>query len=636
MSQVIKLDRLTINQIAAGEVIEKPHSVVKELVENAIDAEATSITIEIKEGGFSFIRVTDDGSGIAKEDIKQVFLRHTTSKIRNLEDLQVTTSLGFRGEALASIVAVSRVELITRTADQMTGWRYVVEGHQEKSFEEIGCPIGTTIIIKDLFYNTPARKKFLKSAKTESSYVTDYVQRIALGHRQVGFKYVANQQTKLHTKAGNSLEEAILYVFGKAVASQLIPVNYQTEQVQIDGYVGQPVLSRGNRSYEIYFINGRYIKSKWIGQGIEEAMKGYLMHHQFPFAVLLLTMNPQKIDVNIHPTKMDVRFDNDYLVQQLVCQGIQQSLKQDEPIPEARKSDNKLDYQPLDSKMNPVKKHLPEPFEKKRQADLSNRQNVNQMVKGSDSQEKMAMPPPLSAETRQSAKKKMTTEKNLLIKEKMESYGRSPTVGSQLDLIERRFIDAASLKSHRIIGQLFETYWLVEFEKNLYIIDQHAAHEKVYYERFVEQINQHKIATQQLLTPIIVDLAAKDYQTYEKYQSFFSRLGFEIEPFGPHALQIRGVPYLFNGTIDNSQFMVILDQLDDGLLHKPADVVDHQLATMGCKAAIKGNHRLSKREYQQLIEDLLELKDPYHCPHGRPTMIKMSRYDIEKKIKRII
>ena len=650
--QIRELDALTVNQIAAGEVVERPLSVVKELVENAIDAGATAITVEIREGGLKLIRVTDNGSGIDKEQVRMAFRRHFTSKLQKIEDLSAIESLGFRGEALAAIAGVSVSEIITKTEEALTGVRLVQEGVSETAFEEIGAPKGTTLLIKELFFNTPARKKFLKSEKTEGSYVIEFMQRISLAYRQIAFKLITDGKVRLQTNGDGDLRAAILYIFGAETAKKLKEVQYSEKGVKINGFVGTPELNRGNRSYEIYFVNGRYVKSKWIQEGIEEGAFGYVMQHQFPFAVLEIEVEPDKLDVNVHPQKAEVRFENGYLVKEAARRAVAQAFAEKEVIPAVRLESRPAPHFQPDQAQKAAYNRA-EPFEINRLKAEETRPGFapNQSNAPAFGREAFSLPAEGKPEAPNEAGAFIREPAGSFVPEFSE-YSTQPVVipaeqradlpsrGNQMTLsgpeATQEFIDLSSVKSHKVIGQLFDTYWLIEFQGALYIIDQHAAHEKVLYERFVKRFNESDIHTQQLLEPLVIEVSAGEMQNFLAAQPFFERLGFETEPFGAGAIKISGVPYLFNQAMKKENFIYLLDQMEEKNFKLNAETIDHELATMACKAAVKGNDRLSRQEYEGLISELLTLKNPYHCPHGRPTLIKMTRYELDRKFKRIL
>lgn len=628
---ILLLDQNTINKIAAGEVVERPASVIKELVENAIDARADAITIEVKEGGLKFIRITDNGFGIHKEDVRAAFLRHSTSKIKNEEDLTSIMSLGFRGEALASIASVGRVELITKQEAEPVGIRYVIEGGVEKVLEEVGCPIGTTFIVKDLFYNTPARRKFMKTAGTELGYISDLIFKMALGHPEVSFKFISDGKIKLQTTGKNKLKDCIFSVYGMEVAKNLIEINWSFEGMRIEGFIGKPHLNRGNRTYENYFLNGRYIKSKVIEKAIEDGYKSKLMLHQYPFVTFHLHVDGKDVDVNVHPTKMEVRFMEEAKVFQLVYKGIEAALNREALIPqvslEKDKKETPMVYEPI-----------PEPFEDKRKVIEQNNRVISLINHD-------APPIDLKIETFSEEKQEKNyiekLEKNPVdepletpIETSIDTQKRTYK-GDQVAMSVEAFRGSSAIRSHKVVGQLFDTYWIVELENEYYMVDQHAAHEKVLYERMVKKLKDKVEFAQRLIEPVVVNLSLQEMSRYEIHERLFIDLGFEVEPFGEEALIIRSVPFVFGKTLEANQFLLILDGLADSFIEDKYDILLDDIASMACKAAVKGNDRLSKGEYIQLIDDLLTLENPFHCPHGRPTIIAMTKYELEKKFKRI-
>lgn len=624
MPKIALLTQETIDKIAAGEVVERPSSVVKELVENAIDAKATAITIEIKEGGISFIRISDNGCGINKEDVPLAFLRHSTSKIRNVEDLLCVSSLGFRGEALSSIAAVSRVELITKTPDALTGVRYQIEGSKEVAFEEIGAPDGTTFLIKDLFYNTPARKKFLKSAQTEGAYIADMVEKLALSHPDISFKFIQNNQTKLHTSGNGNIKDLIYHVFGREISSAVLPFELENELFSVTGYVGKPMITRGNRNYEIYFINGRYIKSNLLSKAIEEAYKSFLMQHQYPFCVLYFTFKGESLDVNVHPTKMELRFDHNTEVYQLLCDGLYEVLSRKEMIPEVPVTEEKK---------NPVvreyKEAIPEPFEQRRLNQI--RASVHK-----DSPYEPKYPNHVAErsvyKTTSSILDKVKTQDSYVVPQKDDIKYENLT----LDSLSSEFLTKDAKKKHRIIGQLFKTYWLVEFEDKLFIVDQHAAHEKVLYERTMATLKEKEYTSQTISPPIILSLDANEIMMLEKHMDQITRMGYEVESFGGKEYMISAVPANLFHVDMKDLFIEMLDDFSNLSGKETPELILEKVASMSCKAAVKGNQTLSFTEFDTLVEELLSLDNPYNCPHGRPTIISMTKYEIEKKFKRVI
>lgn len=618
MPNIAILNQETIDKIAAGEVVERPCSVVKELVENAIDAGSTAITVEIKEGGISFIRITDNGCGIERDQVAVAFYRHSTSKIRSAEDLLTVKSLGFRGEALSSISAVARVELITKTYDELTGTRYVIEGSKELSNEEIGAPDGTTFIVKDLFYNVPARRKFLKTAQTEGSYISDMVEKLALSHPDISFKFINNNQTKLHTSGNGNRKDIIYHIFGREISSSLLEVKHECEYFKVEGFIGKPVITRGNRNYENYFINGRYVKSNILSRAIEEAYKSFLMQHQYPFTVLYFTFFSE-LDVNVHPTKMELRFDNNNEIYVELCDTIYAILSHKEMIPEVP-----VDSTPAPKKIvHEYKEPIPEPFEKRR---------INE-VRAAESRSVYGQSVTSAVKDYSAIEPAVKTPKTSAAYEPAQVVtGTQQTLGDY----DKVFLTESAKKQFSIIGQLFKTYWLIEFEDKLYIIDQHAAHEKVLYEKTMARLANKDFTSQRISPPIVMTLDARECEMLEKYRPQIEQFGYEVEHFGGKEYMISAIPdNLFN--IDMKDlFIEMLDDFSNATGRQTPDIITEKVASMSCKAAVKGNDKLTLPEINKLIDELLSLDNPYNCPHGRPTIISMSKYEIEKKFKRIV
>lgn len=660
MSMIQVLDESTINQIAAGEVVERPSAVVKELIENAMDAGATAITAEIKEGGLSLIRITDNGSGIEKGDIPLAFLRHATSKIRTAEDLLTVSSLGFRGEALSSIAAVAQVELITKTPDALLGYRYVIEGGEEKSFEEIGSPSGTTFIIRNLFYNTPARRKFLKSPSTETGYVSDLIERLMVSHPNVSFKFIVNNQVKLQSSGNNNTKDILYNVYGREIAKELIPIEYRSESLSIFGYIGKPIINRGNRNYENYFINGRYIKSSVILRAIEEAYKPFLMQHKYPFTSLYFQIDPSDIDVNVHPQKLEVRLKTGDEIYSSTFQTIREALTQSQLIPSIALQKEEV------KKEKP--KGLPEPFEKQRLQQLealkimaakrqeghlpgsSESRNIESKVTGSKNMDPLNTDSVNHESAILSSQPHMVQEDNGYSAEAMippnpiNPFEQDVVSGEQITLFEQTeenhapFLSGQGMKTHRIIGQVFQTYWMIEYHKELYIIDQHAAHEKVLYERIMAAAKTKSYNSQQLLPPMVLTLTLKEQNVLKQYEETLQSIGYEFEHFGGNEYSVRAVPASLYGLSEKSLLLEFLDSLTQ---EYNEDIIDmnsvlDKVASLSCKAAVKANHEFSQMEAESLIKELLTLENPYHCPHGRPVIVSMSRYELEKKFKRIL
>ena len=696
MPQIHLLSQETIDKIAAGEVIERPSSVVKELVENAIDAQATAITVEIKEGGTSLIRITDNGCGIPADQVKIAFLRHSTSKISSALDLMNVSSLGFRGEALSSISAVSRVELITKTANELCGVRYQIEGSKEIGLEEIGAPDGTTFLVKDLFYNTPARKKFLKTPQTEAAYISDVVEHLALSHPDITFKFINNNQTKLHTSGNGNRKDLIYHIFGREIASALLEVDYECGFFHVSGYIGKPVITRGNRNYENYFINGRYIKSSLLSKAIEEGYKNFLMQHQYPFTVLYFTFDQSTLDVNVHPSKMELRFDHNQEIYKQLYDVIYGALAHRNLIP-----DVPVEEQKEKREERVYKDPIPEPFEKRRIQEIRNAitkdspyelryperfhqqpkpQNVQtgqtgQQIKhpgvinithGAHVVREDSFTSGLMPQTQENAveqaqapqSQEYAAAEQLSVLQGQEHTGQEASIPAQgsgqqaaqkepeavqeqyeeitLSSISPDFMTQAAKKEHRIIGQLFDTYWLIEYDEKLYIIDQHAAHEKVLYERTMARLREKDYTSQILSPPLILSLDAKEQEALERFREPIEKLGYEVEHFGGKEYMINAIPgNLFNLDMKDL-FIEMLDDFSNMSGRETPELILEKVASMSCKAAVKGNNRLSLPEIQCLIDELLTLDNPYNCPHGRPTIISMTKYELEKKFKRII
>lgn len=679
MPEIHVLDQSTINQIAAGEVIERPASVVKELLENAIDARSSAVTVEIKEGGISFIRITDNGCGIDAGDVKVAFLRHSTSKIKSAEDLMTVSSLGFRGEALSSIAAVSQVELITKTKSALTGVRYVIEGGTEKELQEVGVPEGTTFIVRNLFFNTPARRKFLKTPTTEGGYISDIVERIALSHPEVSIRFIVNGQNKLHTSGNGNLKDVIYNIYGRDIASNLLEVSSENEFMKVTGYIGKPVISRGNRNYENYFINGRYIRSSLISKAIEEAYKPYMMQHKYPFTSLHIKISSELLDVNVHPTKMELRFRNQEQIYPYIIKLIGDTISGRELIPESVYDDEKTQNEKARAEIKEQKKlvaykPLPEPFEMSRQKKLSEVEKpvVKQAEKimerpafaqsvdiirednygivnygykmESDidkniSQAQIKKTEPEVDNTKEQERKQKAEpghepENNSARTDTTKTIQTKP---EQMTLFNDVLLSKSAREKHILVGQVFDTYWIVQYGEKMFIIDQHAAHEKVLYERTLARYRERKATSQAVNPPIILTLNMSEEALLNKYMDIFTEFGYEIEHFGGKEYAVRAVPYDLYSISKEDLLMELLDNLSDETAGRiTPELITEKIASMSCKAAVKGNNRLSEAEANELIDELLTLENPYNCPHGRPTIISMSKYELEKKFKRIV
>lgn len=645
MSSIQLLDQNTINQIAAGEVIDRPASVVKELVENAIDAKATAITVEIKDGGISFIRITDNGNGIEKSEIPLAFLRHATSKIRTAQDLLSVSSLGFRGEALSSIAAIAEVELISKVPSALNGTRYVIEGGEEKVLEEVGAPDGTTFLVRNIFYNTPARKKFLKSPQTEAGYIADIVERIALSHPNISIRFIQNNQNKLHTSGNNRLKDIVYHVYGREITSNLLDINIKNEYVSITGFIGKPLISRGNRAFENYYVNGRYIKNALLTKAIEDAYQSFLMQHKYPFTVIHFQIDSELLDVNVHPAKMELRIQNGEQMYQFVVKAIQDTLLQKELIPEVQIEEKKTALKEEANKNSSVRP--PEPFEtnriqkeitQKHKIQEANKNMVNSSAPDWNNSEMIKETGAYMAkqEENKEALNKIKTHQKEIEKPFSSKESKKIEPSAQMNLFEDKLLSKTSRSKHRIIGQLFNTYWLVEFQDKLFIIDQHAAHEKILYEKIMHSLKMKEFTSQFMNPPLVISLTTKEEELLHKYQKYFKEIGFEIEEFGGKEYAIRAVPDNLFGIAKKEIFIEMLDSLSEEIKTENRQAVLEKIASMSCKAAVKGNHRLSEQEANSLIDQLLELDNPYNCPHGRPTIISMSKYEIEKKFKRIV
>lgn len=659
MSKIQVLDQVTIDKIAAGEVIERPASVVKELVENAIDARATSITVEVKEGGISFMRITDNGCGIPKEEVPSAFLRHSTSKIRSVDDLAHIGSLGFRGEALSSIAAVSQVELLTKTREDTFGTSYRIAGGKEENIEDAAAPDGTSFFVRQLFYNVPARRKFLKTAMTEASHVGDLLTRLALSHPEISFHFINSGQSKLHTSGNGNLRDVIYHIYGREIASNLLPVDFEKNQIHISGFLGAPIISRGNRNFENYYMNHRYIRSNMLSKAIEDAYKDYTMQHKFPFVVLHIEMNGEAVDVNVHPTKMDVRFSNQQEVYNILYEAVSVGLKGKELIPHVTidvpeaKSENESQIKAAQNttpkkEQSPVKNAIPPKEERdldyfmekmKERVKSYHEQNSSAEVKNQSEifkpkQQADRIREAVSYRTQYESSDKKNPSKENVISEKTVKEQEKP---KQLDLFEERFLDKQIRAEYTLIGQVFDTYWLVEYHDNLYIIDQHAAHERVLYEKTLKSMKTRAFTSQMISPPIVLNLTMQEQELLKTYIDQFTRIGFEFEEFGQESYAVRAVPDNLFSIAKKDLLMDMLDSLSDELNRNLSpELIDEKIASMSCKAAVKGKMKLSAAEVDTLIGELLTLDNPYHCPHGRPTIIAMSKRDLEKKFKRIV
>ena len=640
------LDKNTIDKIAAGEVVERPSSIVKELVENAIDSGALAISIEIKDGGTSLIRVTDNGGGISKEEIKTAFLRHATSKIRRANDLFNIHTLGFRGEALSSISSIAKCEIISKPSTQLTGVRYVIEGGAEVSFEDVGAPVGTTLLIRDIFFNTPVRRKFLKSTSTETAYISELVEKFMLSNLDVSIRYIVNNQTKLQSSGNGDLKEVIYQIYGREVHKALIEVDYREDDISIKGFIAKPEISRANKSQLIYFVNGRYVRDKHIIKAIEDAYADRMMQHKYPFAVLMIEIDTQSVDVNVHPSKMEIRFSDEAYIYEKVKKAIEVSLKNADMIRQAGIDEEKK------AAIKRNFERLPEPFEKNKLTLLTESDKNITTANLSDKKEEFLkdLPsidlslkpdkvlPELKVDTIISTFDKADLEREykqnnreVIYENKVNEDKLQEPAVKQLE-----FLDKKASKKRNIIGQIFDTYWIVEFDKSMYIIDQHAAHEKVLYERFLKQFEKEELSSQLISPATVISLSSTEADAVEKHLPSLKKLGFEIEHFGGREYSISAIPNILPSVNKEVWLGELISELLEVDSVKNTESILEKIASMSCKAAIKGNQKISFEEAKILIDELLELENPYNCPHGRPTVIKMTKTEIEKKFKRIV
>lgn len=668
MPEIQLLDQATINQIAAGEVIDRPSSVVKELLENAIDAKATAITVEIKDGGISFIRITDNGCGIEKDQVRKAFLRHATSKLHTIDDLLDIGSLGFRGEALSSIAAIAQVELISKPPEAMLGISYQIEDGEEKSLTQIGAPDGTTILVRNLFYHVPARKKFLKTAATEGNYINQLMENMAMLRPDISMRFINGGQNKLYTSGNGRLKDLIYTIYGREISSNVLEINYECPLFAVTGYIGKPIISRGNRTFENYYINGRFVKSRLIAAAIEQAYKPFMMQHRYPFTVLHIKIKPELIDVNVHPAKMEVRFQQENEIYELLAGAIENTLRGKEFIPDVS-DDGKAE------KKVQEKQKLPEPFEQRRLQAMKEiippppaehkTQNEQKPSAEHKTQSEQKLPrneeqPKVSSKLSEpvceyKAEKKQTIKDSdskwesasgihkRIGQDVSQTVNQMPTQPEQkLEKPEQQTLFTEPLLSekarihHRLIGQLFDTYWLIQYGNQLYIMDQHAAHEKVNYERLMEAYRKKERITQFVSPPMVISLTRAEEAILEEFKSEFERIGFTIEPYGGREYAISEIPANLYGINEKDLFLEMLSDLEDRGSMQPSELIASKLASMSCKAAIKGGQKISFQEADALVSQLLTLENPYACPHGRPTIITMTKYELEKKFKRIV
>lgn len=685
MSKIHVLNQDTINKIAAGEVIERPMAVVKELTENAIDAGAGAITVEVKDGGKALIRMTDNGVGMNEEDVRLAFTPHATSKIDDAEDLLRVSTLGFRGEALASISSVSQLEMVTKTRNELMGCRYEADGGKERTLEAVGCPDGTTILVRNLFFNTPARLKFLKSSPTEAGYINTLIERLALSHPDISFRFINQNQTKLHTSGNGNLKDVIYHIYGKDITSNLLEVDASEVSCQVKGFIGKPIISRGNRNYMNYFINGRYIKSSTIHKAIEDAYQPYTMQHRYPFTVLHFTVAPELVDINVHPQKMEIRFSDAQGIYQSVYHAISEALKHREFIPEVSLASPAS--QPVPKKGQATAKPVREPemFEKKRMQSVQILEKIKKQDEILKQQGIMRESAVYGKQDRADASKIMDDVSDMEstkaagnavpnIRQTEEAVSTAPNIGQteetvstapnigQVEKVENivqntehtkevkynvhnpvqeSFFDKGILseqaqKEVKIIGQVFNTYWILQYDNAMYMVDQHAAHEKVLYERFMKQFSEKKPMVQLLQPPVVLTLTMQEEQAVKEHMSVFEELGYQIEPFGGREYVVNGVPAHLPQIGNEELLKEVIDAMVDEHSRPTPDILKDKIASMSCKAAVKGNNRLPREQMEELLRELMTLENPYHCPHGRPTMIKMTKTELDKKFKRIV
>ena len=685
MSKIHVLNQDTINKIAAGEVIERPMAVVKELTENAIDADANAITVEVKDGGKALIRMTDNGVGMNEEDVRLAFTPHATSKIDDAEDLLRVSTLGFRGEALASISSVSQLEMVTKTRNELMGCRYEADGGKERTLEAVGCPDGTTILVRNLFFNTPARLKFLKSSPTEAGYINTLIERLALSHPDISFRFINQNQTKLHTSGNGNLKDVIYHIYGKDITSNLLEMDASEVSCQVKGFIGKPIISRGNRNYMNYFINGRYIKSSTIHKAIEDAYQPYTMQHRYPFTVLHFTVAPELVDINVHPQKMEIRFSDAQGIYQSVYHAISEALKHREFIPEVSLASPAS--QPVPKKGQATAKPVREPemFEKKRMQSVQILEEIKKQDEILKQQGIMRESAVYGKQDRADASKIMDDVSDMEstkaagnavpnIRQTEEAVSTAPNIGQteeavstapnigQVEIVENivqntehtkevkynvhnpvqeSFFDKGILseqaqKEVKIIGQVFDTYWILQYDNAMYMVDQHAAHEKVLYERFMKQFSEKKPMVQLLQPPVVLTLTMQEEQAVKEHMSVFEELGYQIEPFGGREYVVNGVPAHLPQIGNEELLKEVIDAMVDEHSRPTPDILKDKIASMSCKAAVKGNNRLPREQMEELLRELMTLENPYHCPHGRPTMIKMTKTELDKKFKRIV
>ena len=676
MGSIVLLDDLTINQIAAGEVIERPANVVKELVENSLDANATSVSVEIENGGITYMRITDNGKGIEPDDIDLAFERHATSKIRRAEDLVRVSTMGFRGEALASIAAIAKVEMVTRTKNNETGTKVIVEGGNILSKEECGAPIGTTITIRELFYNTPVRYKFLKKDFTEGGYIETAVERIALIHPEVGFKLINNKKEVLHTSGNGNMTDVVYNVFGKDIASNLVDVNFQYENIRVTGVVGKPEIARSNRSNQMFYVNGRFIKDKTLSAAAEEAYRTMIPHGKFGFCILNINIPPEQVDVNVHPAKLEVRFSEEGKVFKAIHYAIKNTLlgvdlvREDDDnnyVPDVKNitsEDSSKNTDTFGSKVVPIsenvapKRTLFDIFKGKqeknnavKEEELKDNEYIIEVTQKEEKEKKSFMnnlttnseskiTRPIEIKNPEEIENLHKLETNTKTDENanVESKDTNNTItdeGQVNTFFEKDFSDKAPIPEYKILGVAFDTYILLQMDEDIYILDQHAAHERVLYEKIKENFYRSGgKEVQMLLLPDILEVSKRDMHMIKDHIDLFEQAGFALEEFGENTIKINGVPVICYEMDTKALFMDILDGIDITTRTNKQDIEEKFIATVACKAAVKANMKLDEREIRGLLDQMLLLDNPFTCPHGRPTAIRITKYEIEKKFGR--
>ena len=654
MKRINLLDENTSNKIAAGEVVERPSSVVKELIENSIDANARNITIEIEEGGEKLIKIIDDGDGIHPEDIKKAFLPHATSKIKNSSDIFSINTLGFRGEALPSIAAVSKVSLKSKIQEEDFGREIIIEGGEILSFNECGINKGTSIEVKDLFFNVPARKKFLKTSSREASLISDIVSRIALANPSISFKLFNNGKKVLNTYGNSNLLDVTRTIYGKNIGENIIYFEHSEDTLTLYGYIGKEVIARGSRNNQSIFVNGRYIKNRTLVVAVENAFKSFSTVNKFPFFILFIEVYPENIDVNIHPSKAEIKFKDERLIFKKVFDTVHEALRNEIFKEFEVKKDENTNFKKDEFKE--ISFDIKDDYEKKERTKVTlpvdlnyertyskDYENIYEKEYSNSSSSKYLEETKTNNNVNYNnidSKESNTLNENFTLR---ENFYKDNVLDEKISKIPKEDLSNKNSNERipkfpplRIIGQFNKTYILGEYDEVLYMIDQHAAHEKILFEKYFKNIEEGSIIIQPLLVPEIIDLTLDDFSYYEENKEIFKNAGFTLEEFGGNSLALKEVPY-FLGKLDaKGLFLNILDNIKELGSGKTSEVKYNKIATMACKAAVKGHDLLSEQEMIKLVEDLRYINDPFHCPHGRPTIIKFTNYDLEKKFRRIV